>query len=181
MSAFLQPTPRHPSVWVAPLEGWTKVNLKRLSQVLAPVLVLLLNLVTAPLPILRLCICCRAPRWLLKLEHSSWKLCLLLVMAGNSMFLSMMLKGVIDACCSIGVCHWEIRPIIIDIFCFALAFLSWDFMFVHREENVVAHSLVVFGLGRPMGESTSFLSLCFLVLCGLVYHFFVVHVLFVFN
>ena len=67
---------------------------------------------------------------------NGWKFC---VFEGDA-------KIVIEACCSFPSCPWVIRALIYDVLNLSFAFLAWNFVFVHREVNVAAHSLAALAL-----------------------------------
>ena len=47
----------------------------------------------------------------------------------------------LDACCSTTSVPWEIQDVVLDILSFASYFSAWDFKFINRLSNVVAHLL----------------------------------------
>ena len=61
-------------------------------------------------------------------------------------------KLVIQACCSFESCSWEIRHIVRDILHFANHFLAWEFSFVHREANALAHVVATMATNLVSGD-----------------------------
>ncbi|KAL5566283.1 hypothetical protein UlMin_029447 [Ulmus minor] len=134
-------SPLHSYVWVKPPEGWIKVNFDAavsdtcfIAGVVAQSYVGTVICFTTScfLPYSSLVAEAKAYLLVVKLvADNGWKFC---VFKGDA-------KLVIDACRLLDDCLWEIRPIISDIFSFALVFVAWDFVFVFREANFAAHDL----------------------------------------